>query len=116
MREVLEAIAEHQAKIGAHQAIYNDRMAYIRDMVVGLTVESAEFLQELPWKPWKPENQQTKDYKRAQEELVDMFIFLFNLWFAAKGNPFRLKADILHKIEHNLQRLDLGEHQHTSAT
>jgi dimeric dUTPase (all-alpha-NTP-PPase superfamily) len=113
-------IAEHQNEMGVliHKT-FESKMDYIRDLVLGLQVELSEFLNEIPWKPWKSINKQNFNNIRAMEELVDCFIFLFDIWVVMQVNQidkeFVNKIDleqmIKNKINYNLERLNTGLHK-----
>ena len=75
-REFQEALGHGPESFQSAEA----KMQYIRDLCLGLHVEVAEFLQELPWKPWRKLQDQEYDKHAAAEELVDILIFVINLW------------------------------------
>lgn len=82
IEEIVNKIKAQQEKMG-YTAYINvgikERMNYLRDISLSLIVELAEVLQELPFKPWKAIEDQPCDFVKAEEESVDIFVFLVDL-------------------------------------
>ena len=115
MIDILWQITKHQAALGKYPLELNsvEQIQYIRDLTLATHVELTEFLQELPWKPWKPRKPITDQifrYDRAKDELVDVFIFVLNLWTALRADDCLSEA-ILSKIDKNMARLQTGTHK-----
>jgi len=119
MHAVLKAQLEFQTAIGCAPESFSsgeDKMRYIRDMCLGLNVEVAEFLQEMPWKPWRPLADQKFDKFAAAEEITDMMIFVLNLWIHLGAYTKESCADelikrITHKQVKNMARLRSGRNR-----
>jgi NTP pyrophosphatase (non-canonical NTP hydrolase) len=75
---------------------------YINIMMLSMIDETMEALRETPWKPWKKSQQFNK--KEFCEELVDMQIFLTNLFLAAGMTSEEVEEACLRKLEKNKQR------------
>lgn len=82
------------------------RATYVRDMVLALTHEAHEALDEVGWKPWASDrgvNQQA-----YLEELVDVLFFLLNLMLATGLSPMQLAQfvgdEYMSKWETNVER------------
>lgn len=81
LNEMVQRIKAQQDKMGYTDYINSSpaaRMDYMRDITLALIVEAVEMLQELPWKPWKPMSGQPLNIKKAEEESVDVLVFLID--------------------------------------
>ena len=117
--QIISMQLKFQEDLGRGAGSFNsaeEQMQYIRDMCLGLNVEVAEFLQEMPWKPWCPLPGQKYDKHAAAEELVDIFIFALNLWIhlGAYTNgqcANELITRITRKQNKNMARLKSGRNR-----
>lgn len=116
MKELLYEIKKHQTLIGKYPLTSQDeQLQYIRDLTLAAHVELTEFLQELPWKPWIKKKHQQFSTNDAAGELVDVFIFILNLW-TALDTRLDLEQFIAEKIDLNIERLNTGIHKsHTQG-
>ena len=101
MLKIQSLISIHQKAIGidTEELTEERRIAYAKELVLALQMEIAEFMQELPWKSWKKVSDQKYDLDRARNELVDVFIFAFDLWNLFDF-PQDLRQEIVKKIHY----------------
>ena len=78
-----------------------NRMHYLRDISLALIAEVVEMLQELPWKPWKPVGDQPCNLKKAEDESVDIFVFLIDAMLIVNPN-----IDIEEAVLATLKKID----------
>ena len=117
-KDLISHIKEHQNAIGKYPLAPYTRMQYIRDLTLATHVELTEFINELQWKPWKRYEDNdiyTEELHAAEalEELVDVSIFVLDLWLALDPNvrTIEIIAAINKKLDDNLNRLDNKEHK-----
>lgn len=75
---------------------------YINVMILACIDELCEMLRETPWKPWK--QQQTMNYDRFKEELVDLIHFVMNLMLIAELSVDDLYDAYHKKLNENYKR------------
>lgn len=83
---------------------------YIREVVLCVTDELHELLNEVHWKPWK-DARGIKDVARYREELADVLHFVFDLYLAAGLSGRDMLMDYLAKHQENLDRRDRAEYR-----
>lgn len=114
MKVIAEAIKAHQEVIREPMTTV-ERLDYISDMILAAHVESAEFLQHIPWRKWRNRGGDINT-PAALEELADAIIFMLNavntfgeiMDIDALGE---LERVILGKIKKNFKRLEEGPFQ-----
>lgn len=115
MNKLLEHVKEYQELLGpVKYDDLNDLTGRLSSLVLALNAESFEFLNELPWKKHVPLANQKFSPVYAFKELVDCFIYLFDMWVILKESTeidLNLEQHLLHKIETNKLRLKQGEHK-----
>lgn len=82
LNELIQRVKKQQDKMGYSkytESSLENRMDYLRDLVLALNVELVEMLQNVPWKPWKPVYEQTLNSKEAEREFSDVFVFLIGI-------------------------------------
>lgn len=87
------------------------RIAYVKDMVLAATAELHEALDETSWKPWTHGDTSIDDTKFCAE-LVDVTCFLLNLWLV--GNPDLSVEQLSYVINHTHANKMLINHQRQS--
>lgn len=105
---MLEQIRSYQGKLGYtfNYATREEQMDHVRDLTLALNMESAEFLNWLPFKPWRPTEDQECNETEAAYELIDIFFFVANLWCAI-GMPIgSFEHFFQSKLEENLNRIE----------
>lgn len=91
-----------------------DRVAYIKDMVLGAQTELAEVLNETNWKPWAVNRgQAVRDPVLYLGEIVDVLQFLMNLTFALGGDPTEIAREIF--TRHSL-KVSVNRERHESRS
>lgn len=83
-----------------------DRIVFIRDMILALTDELHEALNETGWKPWASSDHINEE--AFKNELVDAWHFFMNLMLVAKMSPEELYIRYLRKHEKNKDRQEVG--------
>jgi hypothetical protein len=83
-----------------------DRVRYIKDMVLALTDELHEVLGEVGWKPWATSRHINEMAYRA--ELVDVWHFFMNLMLAVGMTPNELYEGYVAKRKINVDRQKSG--------
>lgn len=90
------------------------RARYVRDMVLSLTHEAHEALDEVGWKPWASDR--GMDQQAYLDELVDVLFFLLNLMLATGLSPMVLAELVgdgyMDKWEVNVDRQRAGYDGH----
>lgn len=84
----------------------NDRIVFIRDMILALSDELHEALNEVGWKPWATSRHINEE--AFKNELVDAWHFFMNLLLVARMSPEELYIRYLRKREKNIQRQNDG--------
>ncbi len=112
MINLFDKVRTNQKNLGAYPSPSREsQYETIRNLSLALHVEMTEFLQELPWKPWKPWYYQPNRPMKAKEELVDVFIFLLDLWLHLGGEAEDLMSMTHRKLDLNASRLLTGSHK-----
>ncbi len=80
MQEIVKRIESQQRVMGYLDFAWKseqNRMQYIREIVLALVKETSEFLDEVPWKPWAlPSNTKSQyDTEKANLEICDIIVF-----------------------------------------
>jgi hypothetical protein len=89
-----------------HEFSEEDKITYIKDMVLACTDELHEALAEVGWKPWASSRHITREAYVG--ELVDAWQFLMNLFLVANVTPEELAARLQMKHLINRQRIENG--------
>jgi CRISPR/Cas system-associated protein Cas10 (large subunit of type III CRISPR-Cas system) len=79
-----------------------ERIQFIKDMILALTDELHEMLGEVGWKPWATSNHINED--AFKNELVDAWHFMMNLMLVVNMSANELYARYLAKREKNIKR------------
>ncbi|MBU1449306.1 dUTP diphosphatase [Patescibacteria group bacterium] len=77
--------------------------AQIKNYVLALDVELAEFLSEINWKPWKKE-QKELDFDKLKEELIDILHFFLILCLLLGLDADEIKSIYDKKMLLNIKR------------
>ena len=104
MQEIVKRIKAQQKAMGATDIINRslaDRMQYIRNISLALVKETAEFLDEVPWKPWGNITEQHFDQSAASLEVCDIMVFAIVLHLTI--NP---EASLEEAMERTLTKID----------
>lgn len=83
-----------------------ERIQFIKDMILALTDELHEMLGEVGWKPWATTNHINEE--AFKNELTDAWHFLMNLMLVMNMSADELYARYLAKREKNIKRQDDG--------
>lgn len=83
-----------------------DRVAFIKDMVLAATDELHEALNEVGWKPWATSQHVNRDAFKG--ELVDTLHFFVNLCLAGSIDPQELFEGYMAKSQKNVRRQQAG--------
>lgn len=78
-------------------------MSYIKDMVLGMSSELHELLNEVSWKPWTSGTPYINE-DLYRKELVDVFHFFLNLMLAVDMSPTELYEMYAAKNKINAER------------
>jgi hypothetical protein len=101
--------ADFQRHINSHPESMEDpeeRIQYIKDMLLALENEGHEMLQEIGWKPWATSRHINTE--GVKSELVDMFQFFMNLCFVANMDAGELIIRHANKLQINYERANTG--------
>lgn len=79
-----------------------ESLKFKREMIEALHVELAEALNELPWKHWK--KYKTIDLENFRNELIDIQIFLINLFLSANMDADMVFKLFREKVIKNIER------------
>ena len=82
-----------------------ERRAYLTQMLLGLSAEVGELIQECDWKDWRRVSERRK---AITEESVDILIFLANILVLYDIRRSELVSMLLQKRNRNMQRDGLG--------
>ena len=82
------------------------RLGAIKDFTLAATDELHEALNEAGWKPWA--TRKFINEEAFKSELVDVFLFLLNLWFLGGGEADELIDKALAKQQKNILRQSKG--------
>lgn len=83
-----------------------EKALFIKDMVLALTDELHELLDEVGWKPWA--SSRHVNMEAAQGELIDALHFFLNLSLALDLDGFRIMEMYYAKNKKNKQRQEEG--------
>lgn len=97
----LDQIFQHQRRFQESLKVTFD-IDYLRVMTLALIVETAEMIQEAPWKPWKKNQEYHND--KLKEELADMLHFFINLCLASGMDSNTLFNQFMRKNQINFDR------------
>lgn len=78
-------------------------MSYIKDMVLALSAELFELLNETTWKPWT-HGVRSVTYNTYKKEIVDIWHFFMNLMIAVNMTPDELYTMYIKKRQINVNR------------
>ena len=98
-----------QNTYGAHPSSIEtneEKIQFIKDMVLALEDEAHEFLGEVGWKPWATSRHINRE--AAQGELVDLFHFFMNLCMVVDLTPDLLFEKYRAKRMRNIARQQEG--------
>jgi len=104
LKEMFTKQAEFQTRLGNSANLYST--PFIKDMILALTCEAMEALQEVPWKEWK--KNQKFDTDKFKAEIIDIWHFLINLSMAAGLDEKSLYDEFMKKNRKNFQRQKEG--------
>lgn len=85
----------------------DQKIQYLKDMILALEDELHEAMQEFTWKPWSSATPNI-DYPRIQSELVDAWHFFMNLCITTGLDPQLLTEKYFLKAELNRKRQEEG--------
>jgi dimeric dUTPase (all-alpha-NTP-PPase superfamily) len=83
-----------------------ERVQFIKDMVLAAEDELHEALAEVGWKPWATSRHINEEAFKG--ELVDLFHFFMNLCLVVKMTPQELHERYAEKRERNIKRQQRG--------
>jgi hypothetical protein len=86
----------------------DQRMRYVKDMILACEDELHEALQETEWKPWSTAPPGFKDRDKFAGEIRDALQFVINLLLAADVTPSELGAMLSAKWDVNHRRVEEG--------
>lgn len=75
----------------------DQRITYIKDMVLSATHELHEALDETTWKTWRTTGT-ALFMERYLDELVDAYLLLVNLFLATGMNPNEVAAELAERV------------------
>lgn len=85
----------------------NEKISYIKDMILASTDELHEVLAEIDWKPWT-QGERTINTDGVKKELVDIWHFFMNIMLATGMNTDELYKMYMKKRQVNIDRQDSG--------
>jgi dimeric dUTPase (all-alpha-NTP-PPase superfamily) len=109
LREMLKAqraLQRDMHEVDPGEMMIDDRVMYIKDMVLAMTDELHELLNETGWKPWATSRHVNRE--AAVGELVDVWHFFMNLMLALNVSPNELFDRYMEKRQRNIQRQQNG--------
>jgi dimeric dUTPase (all-alpha-NTP-PPase superfamily) len=83
-----------------------ERIQFIKDMILALTDELHEMLGEVGWKPWATSDHINED--AFKNELIDAWHFLMNLMLVVNMSAEELYERYIAKRQKNIKRQDNG--------
>lgn len=105
LREMLKAQRALQVGVYAGDPsdfMAEDRVQFIKDMVLALSDELHELLGEVGWKPWATSRHVNRE--AAVGELIDAWHFFMNLMIVLSVTPDELFERYMEKRQKNIQR------------
>jgi dimeric dUTPase (all-alpha-NTP-PPase superfamily) len=106
---MLDIIFDRQLKLqresfGVNPADFTEeeKIQFIKDMILAATDELHEALGEVGWKPWATSKHINRE--AFVGELVDVFHFLVNLWLAVGATSEEVEIRYLAKANKNAKR------------
>lgn len=113
LTDIIQRQREFQNRVDSRYAEdINNRIDYIRDMILALQAEGIEALNEVTWKPWSDRRNTRINVDPLIGELIDVLCFWVNILIAAKPNATaRELADMINdrhaqKVTINHKRQD----------